>query len=212
MTTHQSHSEAAVTAASRRADPGAAHVATSRRRMLALLPAAGLAGLAGLMAIGLTRDPSILPSALIGRKVPEFSLPPVRGRKLGLANADLLGAVSLVNFFASWCVACREEHAVLLDLGASGAVPLYGIDYKDEPADGEAWLNAFGDPYRRTGADLDGRVAIDWGLYGVPETYVVDAGGIIRHRHVGAVTKQDLQETILPLVATLRQTKSGTPS
>jgi len=199
-------------AASQAANAGAVNVARSRRRMLALLPAAGLAGLAGVMAIGLTRDPSILPSALIGRKVPEFSLPPVRGRKLGLASADLLGTVSLVNFFASWCVACREEHAVLLDLHASGTVSLHGIDYKDEPADGEAWLNAFGDPYQRTGADLDGRVAIDWGLYGVPETYVVDAAGIIRHRHVGAVTKQDLQETILPLVATLRQAKPGIPS
>lgn len=181
----------------------------SRRRLLAALPAAGFAGLLGLLAWGLTRDPSALPSALIGKTVPMFNLPPVRGRTLGLASGNLYGEVSLVNVFASWCLACREEHPVFMRLARDGIVPIHGINYKERPIDAERWLDTMGDPYTRTGADLDGRVAIDWGVYGVPETFVVGADGVIAHKHIGAVTEEALASTILPLVGRLRQKARG---
>ncbi|WP_341872367.1 redoxin domain-containing protein [Mesorhizobium metallidurans] len=114
---------------------------------------------------GLGRDPSVLPSVLIGHAVPTFTLPPVQGRPLGLSSTDLKGEVSLVNVFASWCVACRQEHPVFMGLRQINTVPIHGINYKDRPQDAEKWLNTMGDPYTRTGADLDGRVSIDWGVY-----------------------------------------------
>jgi len=177
----------------------------SRRQLLHVAPVVGFIGLSGLFAWGLTRNPQVLSSALIGKPVPAFALPPVQGRKLGLANTDLTGQVSLVNVFASWCTACRLEHPVFMRLAGDGVVPLHGLNYKDKPADAAAWLDERGDPYTRTGADLDGRVAIDWGVYGVPETYVVDRQGRIAHRHVGPVTPDVMDKTILPLVAELRR-------
>jgi cytochrome c biogenesis protein CcmG/thiol:disulfide interchange protein DsbE len=176
-----------------------------RRRLLLALPAVGFVGLAGLLASGLGRDASLLPSTLIGREAPKFDLPPVQGRVLGLANTDLLEKVSLVNVFASWCVACRAEHPLLMQLARDKTVPVYGLNYKDAPHDAARWLNTMGDPYTRTGADRDGRVAIDWGVYGVPETFVVGTGGIIAYKQIGALTQEALAGTILPLVARLRQ-------
>src|SRR5690606_23774008 len=102
----------------------------------------------------------------LDKQVPSFDLPPVQGRSLGLASSNLTGEVSLVNVFASWCVACRAEHPLFMELAASGAVPLHGLNYKDRPEDAARWLDRLGDPYTRTGADLDGRVAIEWGVYG----------------------------------------------
>jgi cytochrome c biogenesis protein CcmG/thiol:disulfide interchange protein DsbE len=169
---------------------------------------AGFAAVAVPLAWGLTRDPRELPSALLDRQVPSFDLPPVQGRSLGLASSDLAGEVSLVNVFASWCVACRGEHPLFMELAASGAVPLHGLNYKDRPEDAARWLDRLGDPYTRTGADLDGRVAIDWGVYGVPETFVVSAAGRIVHKHIGSVSDVALAETILPLVEQLRRTAS----
>jgi cytochrome c biogenesis protein CcmG/thiol:disulfide interchange protein DsbE len=160
--------------------------------------------LAGLLAWGLTRNATEIPSALIGKAVPAFSLPPVQGRTLGLSSSDLRREVSLVNVFASWCVACREEHPVFMQLAAGKKVPLHGLNYKDRPDDAAQWLDTMGDPYTRTGADLNGRVAIDWGVYGVPETFVVSADGHIAYKHIGAVTEQVLNETILPLVERLQ--------
>lgn len=182
-----------------------------RRRLLLAFPAVGFAGLAAVFAWGISRDPSQLPSALIGKAVPTFDLPPVEGRTLGLASNDLYGEVSLVNVFASWCVACRAEHPLFMLLAREQTVPIHGLNYKDRPQDAAQWLNTRGDPYSRTGADRDGRVAIDWGVYGVPETFVVGADGRIAHKHVGPVTEQALRETILPLVERLRrQAKGGT--
>ena len=177
----------------------------SRRRLLHLLPAAGFAALAVPLAWGLTRDSRELPSALLDKSVPSFALPPVQGRSLGLSSDDLRGEVSLVNVFASWCAACRVEHPLFMRLAAAGAAPLHGLNYKDRPDDAARWLDRFGDPYTRTGADLDGRVAIDWGVYGVPETFVVTAEGRIAYKHIGPVTDEVLAETILPLVEQLRR-------
>lgn len=153
---------------------------------------------------GLSNSTDDLPSTMIGREVPEFDLPPVKGRSLGLSDGDLYGEVSLVNVFASWCVACREEHPNFMALEQSGAVPIHGLNYKDQPADAAEWLDTLGDPYTRTGADIDGRVAIDWGVYGVPETFVVGADGTIAYKHIGPVTQADLDRKILPLVRELQ--------
>jgi cytochrome c biogenesis protein CcmG/thiol:disulfide interchange protein DsbE len=189
-----------------RADAGPTEVARRMvpRRLVVLLPVTLFAVLAGLLAWGLTRNATEIPSALIGKAVPAFSLPPVQGRTLGLSSSDLRREVSLVNVFASWCVACREEHPVFMQLAAGKKVPLHGLNYKDRPDDAAQWLDTMGDPYTRTGADLNGRVAIDWGVYGVPETFVVSADGHIAYKHIGAVTEQVLNETILPLVERLQ--------
>jgi cytochrome c biogenesis protein CcmG/thiol:disulfide interchange protein DsbE len=129
-----------------------------------------------------------------------------------LSSENLVGEVSLVNVFASWCVACREEHPFFMRLSRDKTVPIHGLNYKDRPDDAAQWLNTMGDPYTRTGADLNGRVAIDWGVYGVPETFVVGADGIIAYKHIGAVTQKALDETILPLVERLRAGNKGSGS
>ena len=176
----------------------------SRRRLLYLLPLGIFGGMAAMFAVGLRRDPSTLPSALIGKPVPTFALPPLQGRPLGLSSEDLKGHVSLVNVFASWCAPCRQEHPLFLDLSKRGTVPIYGINYKDRPEDASAWLAELGDPYRRIGADRDGRVSIDWGVYGLPETFVIDRAGTIAYKQVGLLTSETLNGTILPLVERLR--------
>ncbi len=180
-------------------------VPTSRRRLVLALPALGFTAVAGVLALGLNRDPSKLPSMLIGQKVPNFNLPPVKGREMGLASINLVGDVVLVNVFASWCVACRAEHPIFMGLAKDKAVTIHGINYKDAPDDAAQWLSTMGDPYTRTGSDLDGRVAINWGVYGVPETFVIGANGIIAYKHIGAVTSEALSMTILPLVERLRK-------
>jgi cytochrome c biogenesis protein CcmG, thiol:disulfide interchange protein DsbE len=179
------------------------HAAARARRLRYLIPIAVFAGLALTLAWALTRNPRDIPSALIGKAVPQFSLPPVKGRTLGLSSADLKGQVSLVNVFASWCVACRAEHPLLMRLKAEGVVAIHGLDYKDEPDNAARWLDSLGDPYARTGADLDGRVGIEWGVYGVPETFVISRDGRIAHKHIGPLAAKDLDETILPLVERL---------
>ena len=158
-----------------------------------------------MLAAGLTLNPREIPSPLIGKAVPQFALPPVQGRSLGLASADLRGEVSIVNVFASWCVACKEEHPVFMQIKREALLPVHGINYKDRPADAAQWLKELGDPYTRTGADLDGRVSIDWGVYGVPETFLIDRDGRIAYKHIGPVTPKLLDETLRPLIAKLRQ-------
>ena len=190
-------------AATRPAEPSAS--APPLRRLRYLTPVAAFVALLAVFGWGLSHNPRDVPSALLGKAVPQFKLPPVKGRTLGLSSDNLVGEVSLVNVFASWCVACREEHALLLRLKAEGTVPIHGLDYKDPPDDAARWLNTFGDPYTRTGADINGRVGIDWGVYGVPETFVVDKNGRIAHKHIGALTSEVLKNTILPLVERLRK-------
>jgi cytochrome c biogenesis protein CcmG/thiol:disulfide interchange protein DsbE len=175
------------------------------RRLGLLLPLLVFSVLTVALAIGLTLRPSEIPSVLIGEPVPTFDLPPVKGRVQGLSSDDLRGEVSLVNVFASWCVECRVEHPLLMRLAEDGVVPVHGLNYKDQPDDASRWLDGLGDPYTRTGADIDGRVAIDWGVYGVPETFVVDRSGRIQYKHIGAVTPEVLRNDVLPLVERLRR-------
>jgi cytochrome c biogenesis protein CcmG, thiol:disulfide interchange protein DsbE len=157
------------------------------------------------LGIGLTLDPRLLPSPLIDKPVPQFQLPPVQGRTLGLASEDLRGEVSVVNVFASWCTACRDEHPLWMDLAQKRALPIHGLNYKDRPEDAARWLSELGDPYTRTGADREGRVGIDFGVYGVPETFVVDKHGVIRDKIIGAITRKTVDERLLPLVRRLRE-------
>ncbi len=172
------------------------------RRFVYLLPVALFALLALYFFLGLRRDPSLLPSALLDKPAPDFVLPGL-GDKPGLAKSDLAGRVVLVNFFASWCAPCRVEHPLLMRLAAEGKVALYGIDYKDKPEDAARLLAQLGDPYSRIGVDREGRIAIDFGVYGVPETYVVDAAGRIRYRQVGPITGEDWERKLLPLLREL---------
>lgn len=176
----------------------------SKIRFAFVMPIIAFLGVSVALGWGLMRDPREIPSALIGKPVPDFALPPVQGRSLGLSSTDLRGEVSLVNVFASWCTACREEHPLFMRLAESGSIPLHGLNYKDRPADAEAWLDTLGDPYMRTGADRNGRVAIDWGVYGVPETYVIDHEGRIVFKHVGPVSEAVLRQKILPIVERLQ--------
>lgn len=167
------------------------------RRWLYLLPLALVVVLGGFFLWGLDpeRDPSAIPSALVGRPVPAFDLPPVEGVETpGLTTADLTaGRPAVVNMFASWCVPCRAEHGVLTRLVEREDVRLFGVNYKDRPQDAAAWLDELGNPYARIGADETGRVGVDWGLSGVPETFVVDAEGRVAYRHVGpVVTDRDV--------------------
>ncbi len=172
------------------------------KRLIFILPAVLFLALALMFLAGLGRDPALVPSALIGKPMPSFTLPALLDAKASLASSDLKGKVVLINVFASWCVPCREEHPLLMRLAKEG-VELYGIDYKDSAEDARTWLANLGDPYKRIGADREGRVAIDWGVYGVPETFVVDRGGTIRYKNVGPLSADTIAGTILPLMRQL---------
>ena len=186
------------------ASPESGDASAPRRRWPYLWPLAIFVLIAIFLGIGLTRDPRLVPSPLIGKPVPQFRLAAVQGRTLGLAGEDLRGEVAVVNVFASWCTACRDEHPLWMELARQRALPIHGLNYKDAPDDAARWLNELGDPYTRTGADRDGRVGIDWGVYGVPETYVVDRHGIIRDKIIGAITRKSVDERLLPLVRRLQ--------
>ncbi len=181
---------------------------SSMRRLWLALPLVLFAVLAGLFWYALhAGDPSLLPSPLIGKTVPDFTLPPIEGLSAGgstvpgFAASDLAqGEPTIVNVFASWCVECQVEHPVLLALGKEPGIRLYGIDYKDDAASARRFLGRYGNPYARVGADTSGRVAIDFGVYGVPETYVVTGDGKIAYRHVGALTEAAIKDKILPLL------------
>jgi len=174
------------------------------RRLLYLLPVALFIAVATYFVLALRpdRDPSLLPSALIDKPAPSFALVGLNGSD-GLRLDALKGQVTLVNFFASWCEPCRDEHAVLMRLVKDGDAALYGIAYKDKPADTQKFLQQLGDPYRGVGLDESGRTAIDFGVYGVPETYVIDKEGRIRLRHVGPLTEADVAHELLPLLKEL---------
>jgi cytochrome c biogenesis protein CcmG/thiol:disulfide interchange protein DsbE len=180
-----------------------------KRKLLFLLPVVLFAVLLVAFSIGLTHDPHLLPSALIDRPAPDFALPGLYDTAEGLSREDLGGRVTLVNFFASWCAPCREEHPELMALARRPGLTLEGIAYKDKPEASRRFLDGLGNPFRRIGVDRDGVTAIDFGVYGVPETYVVDGSGRIRYRKVGPLTAEDVEQTILPLVG--RITASAGP-
>lgn len=173
------------------------------RRLLFIIPVLLFAGLAAAFAIGLTLDPSAVPSNRIDKPVPAFDLPALPGYDAGLADTDLGGDVTLVNVFASWCVPCLAEHPLLVKLSRSGKVRLMGMNYKDKPEDALAWLRRHGNPYERIGADTQGRAGIDFGISGVPETFVIDSDGRIAYQHIGPLTPEVIEDEILPLVAEL---------
>ena len=160
--------------------------------------------LAGFLYKGLGMDPRAVPSPLIGKPVPEFSLPRLQAPADTITQTDLRGQVSLLNVWATWCPSCRAEHGVLVNLARTTDVPIYGLDWKDERPKALEWLRRLGDPYVANAFDEVGRTAIDLGVYGAPETFVIDAQGVIRYKHAGALTDQLVQEEILPLVAQLR--------
>ena len=171
------------------------------RLVLALLPLVALVGLIAVFALNLNRDPSLVQSVLIDKPAPEFALAAVDGLNVpGFDTAALKGEVTVVNVFASWCIPCRDEHPVLEALKAQTGIRLYGINQKDAAENARSFLSALGNPYDAIGADSNGRVSIDWGVYGVPETFIVDARGIIRFKHIGPMSEADLAGEIIPAI------------
>ncbi|MCE5182699.1 MAG: DsbE family thiol:disulfide interchange protein [Betaproteobacteria bacterium] len=170
-----------------------------------LIPLVIFLVLVGFLGIGLKLDPHEVPSPLIGKPVPDFRLVLLSDPAKHLSTADMRGKVWLLNVWASWCSSCRQEHEVLLELSRQGIVPIYGMDYKDQPADAQAVLDRFGNPYVETVVDLDGRAGINLGVYGVPETYLIDKNGVIRYKQTGPVSRESLEKKILPLVKELQK-------
>ncbi len=169
------------------------------RRLWLLLPLVGFVALAILFTVRLNAgDPSRVPSALLNKPVPEFSLPPIEeGAEAGLSSADLSKGVHLVNVWASWCVPCRLEHPILIELSADKRFDLVGINYKDVPENAQRFLGALGNPFAKVGADREGKTGIDWGVYGVPETFVVK-DGIILHKFIGPLSEEGLKTDLMP--------------
>ncbi len=175
------------------------------RLLLALLPLVALAGLISVFALSINRDPSLIQSVLIDKPAPEFTLAPVEGTGVpGFDTAALTGEVTVVNVFASWCIPCRDEHRVLEALKQQTGVRLFGLNQKDAPENAVSFLNELGNPYDAIGADANGRTSIDWGVYGVPETFIVDAKGVIRFKHVGPLVMDDLADEIIPAIEKAR--------
>lgn len=168
-----------------------------------LLPLLVFLGIAFFLYRGLSLNPREVPSPLIGKKVPDFNVPLLGDSSRTLSAAELRGKVYLLNVWGSWCVSCREEHPVLVDLAKKGTIPIYGLNWKDKQDDAMAWLKRFGDPYVGSGVDRDGKVAIDFGVYGAPETYLVDREGVIRFKQTGPLTWEIIEKKIMPIVAKL---------
>jgi len=172
-----------------------------------LIPLGIFGALIALLYAGLYLNPREVPSPLIDKPAPAFSLPQLQDPGKQLSRQDLLGKVYLLNVWASWCVSCRDEQPILMQLVQTKQVEMYGLNYKDQRADALRWLEMFGNPYVASVSDMDGRVGIDWGVYGVPETFVIDRGGMIRYKHIGPVTQADLDTILLPKVRELQGTQ-----
>lgn len=170
----------------------------------ALIPFAIFIIMVGFLFKGLFLNPREVPSPLVGKPAPAFTLPRLDSAEKTFSPKDMLGQVWLFNVWASWCGACRDEHPILVELAKSGLVPVVGMDYKDTPADAKQWLDERGNPYLLSAVDADGRVGIDYGVYGVPETYVIDKAGVIAYKQIGPVTLEALRDDILPLVKRLQ--------
>jgi cytochrome c biogenesis protein CcmG, thiol:disulfide interchange protein DsbE len=172
---------------------------------LLFLPLILFIALVAFLLIGLRRDPHEVPSPLINKSAPDFQLPQLQQASATFSAKELRGKVWLLNFWGTWCVACREEHPMLVQYAKSGAVPIYGVDYKDQRAAALQWLDEFGNPYTLTAFDADGRVSIDYGVYGAPESYLIDRNGVIRFKQIGPITEDVWQKKILPLARQLNQ-------
>ena len=170
-----------------------------------LIPLGIFLALVVLLGVGLTLNPRKVPSPFIGKPAPAFRLPRLHQPEQTISPEDMKGQVWLLNVWASWCVSCRAEHKVVNRLVRSGEVKVVGLNYKDEPDDARSWLAALGNPYLASAMDRDGRVGIDWGVYGVPETFVIDKQGTIRYKHIGPITEASVKEKILPLVRKLKE-------
>ena len=174
------------------------------KRILFALPLMIFALFVSYMTIGLQRNPHYIPSTLINRSVPIFHTSPLYENENGFSNQDLIGQPSIVNFFASWCAPCRIEHPILSRLAEQFFIPIYSINYRDNPQEARRWLTNLGNPYHRIGIDPQGQIAIQWGVTGIPETFIVDHNGHIRYKHIGPIQISDVQETIGPLLRQLR--------
>ena len=161
--------------------------------------------LVGFLAAGLKLDPREVPSPLVGKRAPAFELPVLQQPEQRFSPADMRGKVWLLNVWASWCVSCRDEHPVLVALSKKGVLPILGLNYKDKGEDAQRWLQQFGDPYQLSVVDAEGRIGIDYGVYGVPETYLIDAQGVIRYKQIGALTPALLERKVLPLAMALKK-------
>jgi cytochrome c biogenesis protein CcmG/thiol:disulfide interchange protein DsbE len=170
-----------------------------------LVPLAIFLALVGFLAAGLKLDPREVPSPLVGKPAPSFELPVLQDPAKKFSPADMRGKVWLLNVWASWCESCRDEHPVLVGLAKKAALPIVGLNYKDKDEEAKRWLARFGDPYQFSAVDADGRIGIDYGVYGVPETYLIDAEGVIRYKQIGAVTPALLEQKILPLAMALKK-------
>ena len=168
-----------------------------------LIPLIVFVVMVGFLAVGLQLNPREVPSPLINKPAPAFKLPVLSDPDKSISSQDLRGKVWVLNVWASWCVACRVEHPVFVEFAKTGAVPIYGLNYKDKRDDALRWLANFGNPYQQSLSDTEGLVGIDFGVYGVPETFVIDKAGVIRLKHIGPVTPEVLQGTILPLIKKL---------
>jgi cytochrome c biogenesis protein CcmG/thiol:disulfide interchange protein DsbE len=168
-----------------------------------LIPIGLFVALGVLLAVGLKLDPRKIPSPLVGKPLPAFTLTTLEDPQKTLTETDFRGQVVLFNVWASWCVACKQEHPVLVDLARRKLAPIVGLNYKDPRDAALAVLKADGNPYEVSLVDADGRVGIDWGVYGVPETFVVDKQGVIRHKHIGPITPEVIERELLPLIRSL---------
>ncbi len=173
------------------------------KKWYVLAPLALFVVLAGFLGAGLNLNPREVPSPLIGKPAPAFALPRLDDPAQNISKQDLAGKVWMLNVWASWCVACREEHPLLVEFSKRGLVPIYGLNYKDKRPDAVDWLARFGNPYTASLSDLKGQVGIDFGVYGVPETFIIDKQGVVRFKHIGPVTPQVLRERIEPLLKEL---------
>jgi cytochrome c biogenesis protein CcmG/thiol:disulfide interchange protein DsbE len=196
-------------------------MAQGRSNFLRLLPVVIFVVIAGFFAMALrSGDPSLVPSTLVGKKVPKTTFPPVDGLEAaagtpaaGFTSDDLAkGKVSVVNYWASWCVPCVDEHPMLEQLKTASGVDVYGINYKDQAAAARRFLGRYGNPFTAVGTDADGRAAIDWGVYGTPETFVVNGKGEVIYKHVGPITPESLQTKLLPIIAKAKSEAAASPS
>lgn len=165
-----------------------------------VIPVAVLAVLAAFFARGLQLEPSYIPSPLVGKPAPEFTLPALENPERTVSSEDLEGRMSLLNVWATWCPGCRDEHAFLMELSQSSGVPIYGLNWEDERDKALDWLERLGNPYVASGFDEDGQVAVEWGVYGAPETFLVDRDGTVLHKHVGPLTASIWREDFVPII------------